>query len=58
MLLHQAQAIVYMGMSIAIDRGKESLLRWAPVLHGLLRGLPDEKGRGKAQDCIQEMSKI
>ena len=30
----EAPASVYMEMSIAVDWGKERLLRWTPLLHG------------------------
>ena len=48
MLLHQAQAIVYMEMSIAIDWGKEKLLLWAPFLHGDVESLSGQEGTRKS----------
>ena len=48
MLLHRAQAIVYMEMSIAIDWGKERLLRWASSLHGDVESLFGQEGTRKS----------
>ena len=48
MLLHRAQAIVYMEMSIAIGWGKERLLRWASFLHGNIESLSEQEGTRKS----------